>query len=216
MRGFTGIRDIDFMILDKLNNKTMCSCSLVNKYINILCKEEIFWLNKYIKTFGEEAKIYKPENMTWKDQFLKVKKDTSNVKDPWKFFDRIIWKIHTSPDWLCYDLDDDRLLRIKEQSEKIQNLYHFLNLGKTFTMVYLIDFENGKYTKVNYNNNKSYTPEKVINLIFEFYQNPDIFPDINKKLFFQGFDYKSVENQLWTSFRWPDLSDNEYVILMDV
>jgi hypothetical protein len=214
MKGFTGIKDLDFIILDKLNDETIFFCGLINKYINTLCNEEIFWLNKYIKTFGDEAKKYKPEKRTWKEQYLKIKKNITD-EDPWKFFDEIIWRIHTPPDWASYDTNNDRLLAMNRQSEKNQNRYHFLNLGKCFIIVYLTDFENGKYTKVRYNSNKAYTPEKVIKLVYEFYSDPNIFPNLNKNYLFQGFGYKNIRESCCASFQWPDLCDHEYLILMD-
>ena len=209
MRGFTGMRDVDFMILDKLNNKSLSSCSLVNKYIHKLCKEEIFWLNKYIKLFGEESKKYKPETRNWMEQYLKVKADTSKIENAWSFFDRIHWKIHHPPDWVRYENNDD-VESMKFQNEKIRNCYYMLNLGKTFTIIYLTEFH--KRVKVTYKSDKSYTPEKVINLVYKFYQNPVIFPDLDKKLYFQGFADK--DHEMYND-NWPHMSENEYLILMD-
>lgn len=42
----TGIKDVDMKIIDNLNDVELGKVCTVNKYVNKLCNEEIFWVNR--------------------------------------------------------------------------------------------------------------------------------------------------------------------------
>ena len=52
MNKLTGDKNINFMILMKLNHKELSMVCSVNKYVNELCKDDTFWFNRVLLTFN--------------------------------------------------------------------------------------------------------------------------------------------------------------------
>ena len=50
---FTGIKDVDLLILKELDDEDLFSLCQVDKYINSLCNNENFWLNKLLKKYPD-------------------------------------------------------------------------------------------------------------------------------------------------------------------
>ena len=50
---FTGIKDVDLLILKELDDEDLFSLCQVDKYINNLCNNESFWLNKLLKKYPD-------------------------------------------------------------------------------------------------------------------------------------------------------------------
>lgn len=48
MERFTGHKDTDFLILMQLDDKELAAACSVNKYLNELCGNETFWLNRIL------------------------------------------------------------------------------------------------------------------------------------------------------------------------
>ena len=74
---FTGVKDIDFKILQELDDVDLTNICLVNTYINDICKDETFWrnrlLNKYRFLLGNAETIiqnYKPKDILWKEYYV--------------------------------------------------------------------------------------------------------------------------------------------------
>jgi hypothetical protein len=69
-RNFTGIKDVDFEIMSRMDDKSLINfCQVKNKYINNLCNNEVFWK----KRTSSEIDIHtKKENRTWKEFYLKI------------------------------------------------------------------------------------------------------------------------------------------------
>jgi hypothetical protein len=71
-------RDVDFKILSELNDKDLFSVCLTNKYANNLCKDEIFWKNRFTSKIGNKTEIgkllikYKPTNRNWRNYYLSL------------------------------------------------------------------------------------------------------------------------------------------------
>lgn len=62
MNKLSGHKDTDFIILNKLNDFELKKVCQVNKYVNSLCNEPQFWLNRIIANFpltGEETRKIK-------------------------------------------------------------------------------------------------------------------------------------------------------------
>ena len=51
MNKLTGNKDVDFMILQKLTDVELGKVCKVNKYVNKLCEDSDFWLNRIVLTF---------------------------------------------------------------------------------------------------------------------------------------------------------------------
>jgi hypothetical protein len=48
MNVLSGNKDTDFIILQKLNDDELGKVCKVNKYVNSLCKDETFWMQRLL------------------------------------------------------------------------------------------------------------------------------------------------------------------------
>ena len=74
---FTGVKDIDFKILEELDDSDLTNVCVVNTYLNDICKDETFWrnrlLNKYRFLLGNAENIihnYKAKDILWKQYYI--------------------------------------------------------------------------------------------------------------------------------------------------
>lgn len=68
----TGNKDVDLLILDKLDDRSLfqyCDLGKGDEYVNRICNDEYFWMNRVRKTFGE---VEKTEQRTWKNLYLNL------------------------------------------------------------------------------------------------------------------------------------------------
>ncbi len=65
----TGYKDVDFMILSKLDDKSLLSFCKTDKRGKKLCENEDFWRNRTVKKYGN---VEKSEKRTWKNFYLKI------------------------------------------------------------------------------------------------------------------------------------------------
>ncbi len=69
----TGIKDIDFMILNELDDKSLVNYCTTNKEANKVCNNQIFWMNRTIKTFpyvNIEILRKNKENREWSEYYI--------------------------------------------------------------------------------------------------------------------------------------------------
>jgi len=75
MKPFSGIKDIDLMILSELDDvdllKICGTISLKNTYINHICSDQIFWKNRLLKNFSN-VDLSKWKELSWKDKYLRI------------------------------------------------------------------------------------------------------------------------------------------------
>ena len=64
-------KDVDMEVLKKLDDRSLLSLCSVDKYTNMLCKNEVFWKVRTNEKYGNISK-YKPGDMTWRDFYLKI------------------------------------------------------------------------------------------------------------------------------------------------
>jgi hypothetical protein len=66
---FTGNKDVDMIILSKLNYNQLFNICLINKYVNDLCKNDNLWKNRfrmeYGDGYGQDLIDSKPKNLSW-------------------------------------------------------------------------------------------------------------------------------------------------------
>jgi hypothetical protein len=73
--GFTGNKNVDMLLLNKMNDETLTNVCLVNKYVYSLCQDDNFWFKRFLDKFQkgydnlEEIKKWKGE-ATWKEYYL--------------------------------------------------------------------------------------------------------------------------------------------------
>lgn len=74
--GLTGFRGPDLTILSHFSDEELINVCATNKYINVLCQDDSFWMNRTVNKFGnilgtgEEIRQYIPAGTTWKDYYL--------------------------------------------------------------------------------------------------------------------------------------------------
>lgn len=162
----TGNRDPDLVILSNLDDRSLFNFCLTNKSANQLCKRESFWMNRFIKKFGQEASTYKPKNRTWRNHYLKVVSDLDYFsEDPWGFFESI-------DSWNLYDSDLDKLFP-EDQDERLHNAYWMLDLGKEVILEFPLEpFQEIELLDKKYTSSTKLTPHDVLEHIYKFYQEP--------------------------------------------
>jgi hypothetical protein len=74
---FTGNKDVDFVILQKIDDEDLTNICAVNSYVNDLCKNDIFWRNRLLNKYGfllgtaEDIIVkYKPKDILWKEYYI--------------------------------------------------------------------------------------------------------------------------------------------------
>jgi hypothetical protein len=74
---FTGQKDVDFIILQKIDDLELSNLCVINSYVNDLCKDETFWRNRLLSKYGfllgdtkEIINKYKPEDISWKEYYI--------------------------------------------------------------------------------------------------------------------------------------------------
>ena len=80
----TGIRDLDYKILNKLGDKDLVNICLVNKEASKLCDDQIFWLNRILTKFPKvpsEVFIKNKDGRSWSEYYIKDLRKT-NLKNP--------------------------------------------------------------------------------------------------------------------------------------
>ena len=68
-KSLSKIKDVDKKILSELDDKSLLEFCKTGKYGNELCKDELFWKNRFISRFGRADKN---EWRSWKDFYLNV------------------------------------------------------------------------------------------------------------------------------------------------
>ncbi len=75
-RAFTGMPATDIIILAELSDRDLINTCSSNKYLNDLCNNESFWMNRtlqrYSKVLGgaDNIRQYLPGNTTWKQYYI--------------------------------------------------------------------------------------------------------------------------------------------------
>ena len=111
-RTFSKIPDVDAKILMNLNDKDLVSTCLTSKYANSICEKNSFWMNRYIKTFGQEAAKHKPDQRPWKQYYLQTIMDLETFlyrgQDyPMNFFENLVWDVKNSKGYFAIrDMSD--------------------------------------------------------------------------------------------------------------
>ncbi|GAG69067.1 unnamed protein product, partial [marine sediment metagenome] len=73
---FTGNKSTDILILRELNDKSLISTCFSNAYLNEICNDEYFWMNRTLEKFpflGDAVQIsqnYIPLGTTWKEYYM--------------------------------------------------------------------------------------------------------------------------------------------------
>lgn len=67
---FTGIKDLDYKIMEELDIRSLLNFCLTNIYISELCKNDMFWKRRFEQRIGYGK--FKPADMSWRKYYLKL------------------------------------------------------------------------------------------------------------------------------------------------
>ena len=70
MQRFTGVKDVDYLIMEKLDDRDLLNFCLTDKYISELCNNDLFWKKRFSSRIGY-GKL-KPSDMSWKQYYLSL------------------------------------------------------------------------------------------------------------------------------------------------
>lgn len=73
---FTGIRDVDKLILLKLDDRSLLNACEVNKRLHVICEDENFWRDRVFLLFGEKAALLKLPEDKWSAFYIRKRKLT--------------------------------------------------------------------------------------------------------------------------------------------
>lgn len=79
---FTGLKDLDYKIMEELDIKSLLNFCRTDKYISGLCENDMFWKRRFEQRIGYGK--YKPSTMTWKKYYLYLLSNEGN--NPRGFF----------------------------------------------------------------------------------------------------------------------------------
>ena len=159
----TGNKDTDFIILNKLKDYELTQVCQANKYVNSLCNDDLFWMNRVLDRFGKYLGSSKNirENYlngrTWKEYYMYMRdslKEFSmhSVRSFNNEFQRRIVKNGEFIEWAVIKEEDlIKLLEVKQQNNNeinnfakkgdINGVKKLLNLED-----YFVNKENAYYT----------------------------------------------------------------------
>ena len=83
MAFLTESKDVNLLIMERLEDRQVIKLCLVNKAAKRLCDNETFWRNRFIRKYGQEnMKHFKDSEKTWKKIYLTLIKydDLSRYK----------------------------------------------------------------------------------------------------------------------------------------
>lgn len=63
-------RDVNFKILDYLDDRSLLEACKTDKRAQEICNDEGFWRRRYFRVYGEEAASYKMSDRSWKNYYL--------------------------------------------------------------------------------------------------------------------------------------------------
>jgi len=182
-------------MLEDTDDATLFSFCQTNSRTAEICRDQNFWRRRYVKKYGEEAARYKPQNRTWRNHYLKTFIDLNSFSGPewqfslrgknpkpWKFFNLIgRWDIKTFP--THKNIFSQEGTNFGDLDERYHNAFYLLNLGDSVTI------ETSLRTLLNYNlqswntGTKNYfSPMDVLQMIYEYYQQPATEEDLNKAM----------------------------------
>lgn len=78
----TGIKDVDLLILQQLEDGEIFNFCLTNKYANYLCKEENFWYTRILTKYPLLIS-FKKEEETWRRFYLKMAYYINKIQEKW-------------------------------------------------------------------------------------------------------------------------------------
>lgn len=75
----TGIPEVDYQLLLQLDARSIIRLCPVNSYFDAICKDNVFWKNKFERDFGEAQSKIKPTASGWKQAYFDILDGRSKI-----------------------------------------------------------------------------------------------------------------------------------------
>ena len=63
----TGVKDVDYMVMKQLDDRSLINLCLTDRYTAGLCSNDTFWKKRTLSRFLD---VKKPENYSWRNYYL--------------------------------------------------------------------------------------------------------------------------------------------------
>lgn len=63
----TGVKDVDYLVMEQLDDRSLINLCLTDRYTAGLCSNDTFWKKRTISKFLD---VKKPENSSWRNYYL--------------------------------------------------------------------------------------------------------------------------------------------------
>jgi hypothetical protein len=162
----TGNKDVDTLILTRLDDQSLFNACETNNTFRKLCHDDKFWSNRFDMKFGVAKRKYKSPAQTWKDFYTAIVKNLalSKFESKWKFFKNL----------LRYHVDEPPSKARFHNKRIVENENHwlwFMPLGKTVNLLVPIT-DGGDEHILNLESERDYTPIDVLQAIYDYYSVP--------------------------------------------
>ncbi len=135
----TGIKDVDKLILNELDDRSLIKMCMTNRYFKNLCKDDEFWRRRYYSKFGRHIEntvnLGKDEYQSWRSKYLETVVDLDEFsKKPFAFFDLLSLNMLKLRDSLYHNTIVLKPIFLSPRN--ILNNFYFLNLGDKVTIYF--------------------------------------------------------------------------------
>ena len=186
----SGNKNIDYLIMEQLDDRSLLNLCLTNKYTQELCRNDLFWQKRFVSKFN--GRIVKPEGISWKNYYLQVISDLSYVEEELEleepmglfnsefFYNVLGGRSVTLGSFLSRATEQ----YINRGYSKLLHIYYLFNLGNSIKIGYPID-RYGELEPIvreyktrsqigsqEYKTKTYFTPNDIIGFIGEFYEEP--------------------------------------------
>lgn len=177
----TGNKQTDLEVMYRLDDRSLLTYCMVNRYAHNLCNNETFWRNRFVQRFGKTASEYKREDRTWKMHYLMVisnlnellEEDSDIGGNPFGFFGNFVTG-DVGPNEDLYQLNTNA---IDGLGEIYQHGYWLMDLGvgDTIKLSFPIDHYEDlpevvrEYKASDYTDKGYFSPSDITRIIRDFY-----------------------------------------------
>ncbi len=98
-------------------------------------RNESFWRNRLLQKYGDLALKLKPENKSWKDQYMQIVIDTNSYRYPKaQILNRVIWdpRGEEYSKYIGASGNEFPFLKAGNFEKRFINAFYFMNLGPDF------------------------------------------------------------------------------------
>jgi hypothetical protein len=174
--GFTGIADLDKLILFKLNDRDLLNTCLVDKSLSNICNDDTFWKQRFINIFGEDKLVNNNTNKPWKQYYLEIIHDLDIINNN---YDDLMYDILSSASIRIgdtYNLSEDIASKLEQLDDRIllNGYFYYTVYDKSELKIqYPIDrYQDGDPIERVYQSENGYTPYQIAKLVEAFYKEP--------------------------------------------